>query len=143
MTIPEAVQLILQASLLPKIKGGIAMLEMGQPVPILELAKNLLRLSGKGARVGRDIVITGLRPGEKLHEELAAPDEKAIQTGIEKVNLLDTSVAQLPESIAKAIEEERIEDVMTYLKAEIIVVDPAAEVALDGEKPLAQMVGSD
>ena len=142
MTIPEAVQLILQASLLPKIKGGIAMLEMGRPVPILELAKNLLRLSGKGARLGRDIVITGLRPGEKLHEELAAPDERAIQTGIEKVNLLDTSVAQLPESIANAIEEERIEDVLTYLKAEIMVVDLEAEVALDAE-PIAQMVGSD
>ncbi len=74
---------------------------------------------------------------------MAAPDEKAIPTGIEKVNLLDTSVAQLPERIAKAIEEERIEDVMTYLKAEIIVVDSKAEVALDGEKPLAQMMGSD
>ena len=143
MTIPEAVQLILQASLLPKIKGGIAMLEMGRPVPILELAKNLLRLSGKGARVGRDIVITGLRPGEKLHEELGALDEKVIQTGIEKVNLLDTSVAQLPESIANAIEEERIEDVLTYLKAEIMVVDPEGEVALDSEKPVEEMVGSD
>ena len=143
MTIPEAVQLILQASLLPKIKGGIAMLEMGRPVPILELAKNLLRLSGKGARLGRDIVITGLRPGEKLHEELAAPNERAIQTGIEKVNLLDTSVAQLPESIANAIEEERIEDVLTYLRTDIMVVDMEAEVALDAEKPIAQMVGSD
>ena len=143
MTIPEAVQLILQASLLPKIKGGIAMLEMGRPVPILELAKNLLRLSGKGARVGRDIVITGLRPGEKLHEELAAPDEKAIQTGIEKVNLLDTNAARLPEPMANAIEEERIEDVLTYLKAEIMVVDLEAEVALDAEKPITQMVGSD
>ena len=140
MTIPVAVQLILQASLLPKIKGGIAMLEMGRPVPILELAKNLLRLSGKGARVGRDIVITGLRPGEKLHEELAAPDEEAIQTGIEKVNLLDTSVARLPEPIAKAIEEERIGDVLTYLRTEIMV---AAEVARDSEKAVPQMVGSD
>ena len=143
MTIPEAVQLILQASLLPKIKGEIAMLEMGRPVPILELAKNLLRLSGKGARLGRDIVITGLRPGEKLHEELAAPDEKAIQTGIEKVNLLDTNVAQLPVRIANAIEEERIGDILAYLKAEIMVVDPDAEAALDAEKPVTQMVGSD
>ena len=143
MTIPEAVQLILQASLLPKIKGGIAMLEMGRPVPILELAKNLLRLSGKGARLGRDIVITGLRPGEKLHEELAAPDEKAIQTGIEKVNLLDTNVAQLPVRIANAIEEERIKDILAYLKAEIVVADPDAEAALDAEKPVTQMVGSD
>jgi FlaA1/EpsC-like NDP-sugar epimerase len=123
MTIPEAVQLVLQASLLPKIKGGIAMLEMGAPLPIVELAKNLLRLSGKSARVGRDIVITGLRPGEKLHEELTGPDEKAISTGIEKVNLLNTNGAHLPERIAIAIEEERIEDVLTYLKAEILVVD--------------------
>ena len=143
MTIPEAVQLILQASLLPEIKGGIAMLEMGEPVPILELAKNLLRLSGKSALLGRDILITGLRPGEKLHEELAAPDEKAIQTGIEKVNLLETSVARLPESIAQAIEEERIDEVTVYLRAEIMAVDLEADVAPDGEKPIAQMVGSD
>ena len=138
MTIPEAVQLILHASLLPRIRGGIAMLEMGQPVPILELAKNLLRLSGKSARLGRDIVITGLRPGEKLHEELAAPDEKAIPTGIEKVNLLNTNGARLPESIATAIEEERIGDVLAYLKSEILVVDLETGVALDGEKEVAQ-----
>ena len=138
MTIPEAVQLILHASLLPKIRGGIAMLEMGEPVPIIELAKDLLRLSGKSARLGRDIVITGLRPGEKLHEELAAPDEKAIQTGIEKVNLLDTNGARLPESIAKAIEEERVGDVLAYLKSEIMVVDLETEVALDAAKEFAQ-----
>jgi FlaA1/EpsC-like NDP-sugar epimerase len=143
MTIPEAVQLILQASLLPKIKGGIAMLEMGEPVPILELAKNLLRLSGQGARVGRDIVITELRPGEKLHEELAAPDEKAIPTGIEKVTLLNTSVVRLPYPIADAIKEERIEEVLAFLKAEIMVLDPEAKVALDRERPVVRMVGSD
>ena len=111
--------------------------------PRVQHVPMLLRLSGKGARVGRDIVITGLRPGEKLHEELAAPDEKVIPAGIEKVNLLDTSVARLPESIATAIEEERMEDVMAYLKSEIIVVDLEAEVALDSEQPIAQMVGSD
>lgn len=82
--------------------------------------------------------ITGLRPGEKLHEELAAPDEKVIPTGIGKVNLLDTGVARLPESVATAIEEERIEDVMAYLKSEIIVVDLEAEVALDSAQPVAE-----
>ena len=142
MTIPEAVQLILQASLLPKIKGGIAMLEMGEPVPILELAKNLLRLSGKGARLGRDIVITGLRPGEKLHEELAAPNEKAIPTGIEKVNLLDTSEMWLPESIIAAVDEGCIEEIVAFLKAEIMVLDPKAEAAVDMERPVARMGGS-
>ena len=143
MTIPEAVQLILQASLLPKIRGGIAMLEMGAPVPIVELAKNLLRLSGKRARMGRDIVITGLRPGEKLHEELAAPEETVIHTNIEKVNLLDSTVAQLPGSIADAIREECIQDILVYLKTEIMVVDHEAEIALDLGRPIAQAVGSD
>ena len=143
MTIPEAVQLILQASLLSKIKGGIAMLEMGEPVPILELAKTLLRLSGKSARVGRDIVIMGLRPGEKLHEELAAPDEKAVQTGIEKVNLLATSVARLPEPIANAIEEGRVQDVLAYLKTEIIGIDLETDVTVDVGRPVARAVGSD
>ena len=119
------------------------MLEMGEPVPIMELAKNLLRLSGKSARVGRDIVITGLRPGEKLQEELAAVDEKLIQTGIEKVNLLDTSVVQLPEPIADAIEEERIEDVLAYLKSEIMAGDPEIEVTIDAGQPVARSVGSD
>jgi FlaA1/EpsC-like NDP-sugar epimerase len=138
MTIPEAVQLILHGSLLPKIRGGIAMLEMGDPVPIIELAKDLLRLSGKSARVGRDIVITGLRPGEKLHEELTAPDEKAIQTGIEKVNLLNTNGVRLPEPIAQAIEEERIEDVLAYLKSDIMVGDLETEIVLDAEKEFAQ-----
>jgi FlaA1/EpsC-like NDP-sugar epimerase len=143
MTIPEAVQLILHASLLPKIRGGIAMLEMGEPVPILELAKNLLRVGGKSARVGRDIIITGLRPGEKLHEELAAPDEKTIHTDIEKVNLLDTSVAQLPGPIVDAIEGERIQDILVYLRDDIMVVELETEVPLDTDKALAQMVGSD
>ena len=143
MTIPEAVQLILQASLLPRIKGGITMLEMGEPVPIMELAKNLLRLSGKSARVGRDIVITGLRPGEKLQEELATADEKLIQTGIEKVNLLDTSVVQLPELIAKAIEERRIEEVLAYLRSEIMAGDPETEVTIDVGQPVARSVGSE
>ncbi|HEV2147374.1 MAG TPA: nucleoside-diphosphate sugar epimerase/dehydratase [Longimicrobiaceae bacterium] len=90
MTIPEAVQLILQASLLPEIRGQIAMLEMGEPVRILDLARNLLRLAGNRSRK-RSIVFTGLRPGEKLHEELVAPDEETIETTIPKVRLIRAS----------------------------------------------------
>ncbi len=86
MTIPEAVQLILQASLLPEMRGQVAMLEMGEPVRIVDLAENLLRLSG--VRKRDRIVFTGLRPGEKLHEELAAPDEETIQTPIPKVRIV-------------------------------------------------------
>jgi FlaA1/EpsC-like NDP-sugar epimerase len=94
MTIPEAVQLILQASLLPEIRGQIAMLEMGEPVRILDLARNLLRLSGNRSRK-RNIVFNGLRPGEKLHEELVAPDEETVETIIPKVRLIKTG--EVPE----------------------------------------------
>lgn len=88
MTIPEAVQLILQASILPEMRGHIAMLEMGEPVNINELAKNLLRLAGRAVREGENIIYTGLRPGERLHEELIAPDEATVQTLTPKVRLI-------------------------------------------------------
>ncbi|HSL70769.1 MAG TPA: nucleoside-diphosphate sugar epimerase/dehydratase [Longimicrobiales bacterium] len=88
MTIPEAVQLILQASLLPDIRGQLAMLEMGDPIRIVDLAQNFLRLAGRGD--GNSIVFTGLRPGERLHEELVAPDESTIDTAIPKVKIVVT-----------------------------------------------------
>ncbi len=87
MTIPEAVQLILVASLMPEVRGHIAMLEMGQPVKILDLARNLLDLSGIRHGDGR-IVYTGLRPGERLHEELVAPDEITEETAHPKVRVV-------------------------------------------------------
>lgn len=89
MTIPEAVQLILQASLLPELRGQIAMLDMGEPVRIVDLAINLLRLAGVRGDLERYITYTGLRPGEKLHEELVAPDERAHPTRVAKVRVLE------------------------------------------------------
>ena len=88
MTIPESVQLILQASLLPEVRGNIAMLEMGEPVRIADLAKNLLELSGVRSVTGNHIVYTGLRPGERLHEELSAPDEQTLPTAHAKVRVI-------------------------------------------------------
>lgn len=88
MTIPEAVQLVLQTSLVPAVRGQIAMLDMGEPVRIIDLAQDLLRLSGAPSKLGTDIVFTGLRPGEKLHEELVAPEETMADTNIPKVRLV-------------------------------------------------------
>ena len=89
MTIPEAVQLVLQAAVLPEAAGRIAMLEMGEPVRILYLAERMIRLSGLIPYKDVPIVFTGLRPGEKLDEELTSNVEAAIPTVIEKIHLVN------------------------------------------------------
>ena len=86
MSIPEAVQLVLQASTL-KESNGIFMLEMGEPVKIVDLAKNLIELSG--LRVGDDIELkfTGLRVGDKLEEELLTEMENVVKTSFDKIRI--------------------------------------------------------
>ena len=74
MTIPEAVSLVLEAGAFAK-GGEIFVLDMGEPVKIADLAKNLIRLSGYTLSVDMDIKYTGLRPGEKLYEELLVKEE--------------------------------------------------------------------
>ena len=90
MSIQEAAQLILQAGAYGK-KGKIFLLEMGKPIKILQLARDLIRLSGLEPDTDISIVFTGLRPGEKLYEELQSLDEKVIPSEHKKIMILDDS----------------------------------------------------
>ncbi|ROT46374.1 nucleoside-diphosphate sugar epimerase/dehydratase [Pusillimonas sp. NJUB218] len=93
MSIPEAAQLVLQASSMGK-GGEIFVLDMGEPIKIIDLAKNMIRLSGFNEE---DIAIqfTGLRPGEKLYEELLANNEHTVPTHHDKLRIAQArSVAQ-------------------------------------------------
>lgn len=117
MTIPEAVQLVLHASVLVESWGRVSMLDMGQPMRILDLARNLLRLSGQPFRLGENVVITGLRPGEKLHEELSTPEEKVWATCVERVSVLETAPGfdELPFEVVKAVREGEVAPLVDYL----------------------------
>ena len=84
MTIPEAVQLIIRAGSLGE-GGEIFVLEMGEPVPIADLARDMIRLSGLEPDEDIAIEIVGRRPGEKLHEDLFNPYERPQETPAEKI----------------------------------------------------------
>jgi FlaA1/EpsC-like NDP-sugar epimerase len=84
MTIPEAVQLVLQAASIGK-GGEIFVLDMGEPVKILDLATNLILLSGLRPDEDIKIEFVGTRPGEKLYEEVAALEESTLPTSHEKI----------------------------------------------------------
>jgi FlaA1/EpsC-like NDP-sugar epimerase len=97
MTIPEAAQLVLQAGLMGR-SGQIFVLDMGEPVRIVELARLLIRLSGQTEQ-DIPIVFTGLRPGEKLYEELLADDETTELTPHPKLR-----IAKVAAGIASPVE---------------------------------------
>ncbi|KPU45371.1 UDP-N-acetyl-alpha-D-glucosamine C6 dehydratase [Oxobacter pfennigii] len=84
MTIPEAAQLVIQAGAMAK-GGEIFVLDMGQPVKIVDLARDLIKLSGLEPEKDIKIVFTGLRPGEKLYEEVLMAEEGLNKTAHEKI----------------------------------------------------------
>jgi FlaA1/EpsC-like NDP-sugar epimerase len=85
MTIPEAVQLVIRAGDLGGTSGEVFALEMGEPVKIVDLAHNMIRLAGYEPSVDIAIEFVGARPGEKLHEELFNADERPQATAAEKI----------------------------------------------------------
>ena len=104
MTIPEAVQLVLQASILGR-SGEVLMLNMGEPVKIVDLAKALIHLSGYEVNKDIDIVFTGLRPGEKLFEELFIEGEEYEKTEHEKLLVVKNASRIIPNSLNITVEK--------------------------------------
>jgi len=106
MTIPEAVQLVMQAGVNAN-KSDIFVLDMGQPVKILTLAENLIKLSGYKPYEDIDIVEVGLRPGEKLYEELLVTKENLITTDNKKIFIEHTEIIT-SEDIERKMEQLRL-----------------------------------
>jgi len=135
MTIPEAVQLVLQASSMGQ-GGEIFVLDMGEPVRILDLARNLIRLSGLEPEHDIKIVFTGLRPGEKLFEELRLDAEGIKSTTHEKIRVLDGGSVTL-EQVDKWLNElslivaaRNVHSLVTKLVAIVPEYSPSKEISL-------------
>lgn len=121
MTIPEAVQLVLMAGAMGE-GNETFLLQMGQPVRIVDMARNMIELSGLRPEQDIKIVFTGLRPGEKLHEELKSQSEEALPTSNDKIMVL-TGVEPLEagewnelRTLAEAAFEGRSEDALATLR---------------------------
>jgi FlaA1/EpsC-like NDP-sugar epimerase len=108
MTIPEAVQLVLEAGVMGK-GGEIFLFDMGEPVKIVDLARKMILLSGLQPEVDIKIEFTGLRPGEKLYEELLNKEELAIPTHHEKIKI--SQVIVYPYNLV----ESKVNELISFL----------------------------
>lgn len=147
MTIPEAVQLVLQTSVLGK-GGEVCMLDMGEPVKILDLAKDLIHLSGYEVGKDIDLVYTGLRPGEKLFEELFIPGEKYERTEHEKIRVVWNASDRLPQhldaTLAKLAEAAEYNDswtICTLLKTIVLGYVPSLTFNSESDETVSDVIG--
>jgi FlaA1/EpsC-like NDP-sugar epimerase len=112
MTITEAVSLVIKAGAIAK-GGEIFVLDMGKPVKILELAENLIRLSGFTPYKDIKIIFTGLRPGEKMYEELLLDEEGLSKTENNKIFIgsqVDFNYDEFEEKLKSLIEVAKRND---------------------------------
>ena len=132
MTIPEAVQLVLQASTMGR-GGEIFILKMGEPVRIAELANNLIRLSGYEPEKEIKIVFTGLRPGEKLVEELLLAQEGISSTSHEDVCVLTGGFVDFRrlrkslDDLARIVETRNVHALVAKLREIVPEYNPSDE----------------
>jgi FlaA1/EpsC-like NDP-sugar epimerase len=107
MTIPEAVELVLQSLTIGE-GGEVFVLDMGEPVRIVDLAKNMIRLSGLVEGDDIQIEYTGLRPGEKMHEILNDQQEHLLPTAIPKVNVLRADALPRVENLDEILSDMHV-----------------------------------
>ena len=138
MTIPEAAQLIVQAGAIGE-SGDVFVLDMGEPVKILDLAHNMIRLSGK--EPGRDVAVEfiGPRPGEKLHEELWADGEEASPTShpkIRRASAVNVDPALLEEELAELARLVESGDTLELVARLGAVASSPHRIAMESEEPV-------
>ncbi|MEO8151870.1 MAG: nucleoside-diphosphate sugar epimerase/dehydratase [Rhizobacter sp.] len=115
MTIPEAARLVLQAAALAK-SGQVYVLDMGEPVRIVDLARDLIRLSGHG--VGEiAITFSGLRPGEKLYEELLADADDTLASAHPRLRIA---------KLRKPVSDAWLNELSLWLKSDVATIEPSA-----------------
>ena len=133
MTIPEAAQLVLQASAMGQ-GGEIFVLDMGEPVKIADLATNLIRLSGLEPGRQVNVIFTGLRPGEKLFEELSLEAEGVKLTAHDKIRVLDggevgfEQVQTWLEALSSAVEAKNVHQLIQAVLTMVPEYSPSEEI---------------
>ncbi len=145
MTIPEACQLVLEAGSMGN-GGEVFVFDMGEPVKISDLAKKMIRLYGMVPNIDIQITYTGLRPGEKLYEELLTDGENTIKTYHEKIMIakvrevdaekLTQGIVKLDNGINSSVSEEEVVSIMKSLVPEYISNNSVFE-ELDQAKVIA------
>jgi FlaA1/EpsC-like NDP-sugar epimerase len=145
MTIPEAAQLVLQAAAIGE-GGEIFILDMGEPVSILELAKDVITLTGLRPFEDIDIEFTGLRPGEKLFEDLQTTTENIAKTRHPKIfigKIAAPSEAEIDRALvtlAFLSDAHREDDLRLFLNA--FLSDAHIDTAVSNEQPVQVLAAS-
>ena len=118
MTIPEACELVLEAGFMGK-DNEIYVFDMGKPVPIVDLAYQMIRLSGLVPERDVEVLFTGLRPGEKLFEELLTKEEDTLPTHHPKIKIARVEKSGGPQLLSKI--DKLLEDLYSFSKKEIVL----------------------